>query len=141
MKSTIKNWQCVQLRDICELRYGKSLPEAKRDGGEIPVYGSNGIVGYHNEAITNGPTIIVGRKGSFGEVTYCPTKCWPIDTTYYIDTSATDADLGWLTYCLRQLRLTEMNKAAAIPGLSLGRLNRPISLDRFLDLSHWLETQ
>ena len=74
MKSTIKNWQCVQLRDICELRYGKGLPEAKRDGGEIPVYGSNGIVGYHNEAITNGPTIIVGRKGSSGEVTYCPTK-------------------------------------------------------------------
>jgi len=46
------------------------------------------------------------------------TKCWPIDTTYYIDASATDADLGWLAYCLRQLRLTEMNKAAAIPGLN-----------------------
>src|SRR5690606_9538637 len=69
-------------------------------------------------AITSGPTIIIGRKGSFGEVNYSPVACWPIDTTYYVDATATDADLRWLTYRLSALGLNRLNRAAAVPGLN-----------------------
>lgn len=106
------------LGDICEFKYGKSLPAAIRDGGGSHVYGSNGLVGQHSETITNGPTIVVGRKGSIGEINFSQNSCWPIDTTYYIDKSCTKADLKWLFYALSSLRLTELNKAAAIPGLN-----------------------
>jgi type I restriction enzyme, S subunit len=118
MTSCVNSWTEVTLGEICEFKYGKSLPEARRTGGEISVYGSNGIVGYHNEAITDGMTIIVGRKGSFGEINLSPVSCWSIDTTYYIDRSATDADLRWLAYQLAVLKLTELNKSAAVPGLN-----------------------
>lgn len=106
------------LGDICEFKYGKSLPASSRDGGEFDVYGSNGIVGTHSETITSGPTIVIGRKGSIGELNYSQKSCWPIDTTYYVDTSCTSADLRWLNHALSSLRLTEMNKSAAIPGLN-----------------------
>lgn len=86
-------WRHVQLGEVCEFKYGKSLAAGKRDGGKYSVYGSNGAVGSHSVALTDGPAIIVGRKGSFGEVAYSPDPCWPIDTTYYIDSSATKADL------------------------------------------------
>ncbi len=112
------SWSEVSLGEICEFKYGKSLPEDKRSGGDIPVYGSNGVVGRHNEPITDGPAIVVGRKGSFGEVHLSPTACWPIDTTYFIDSSATKADLRWLAYRLTGLGLTKLNKAAAVPGLN-----------------------
>lgn len=111
-------WPVVKLGEVCEFKYGKSLPAGQRDGGGFPVYGSNGIVGWHSKPLTGGPTIVVGRKGSFGEVAYSPGACWPIDTTYYIDSSSTKSDLKWLSYRLKGLGLTSLNRAAAIPGLN-----------------------
>lgn len=111
-------WPVVELGKICEFKYGKSLPAAKRVPGDFPVYGSNGMVGNHTQAVTSGPTIVIGRKGSFGEVHLSERACWPIDTTYYVDSSCTDVDLRWLAHLLPTLRLTELNRAAAIPGLN-----------------------
>jgi type I restriction enzyme, S subunit len=111
-------WPEVSLGEVCELRYGKALPEASRAFGDVAVFGSNGTVGWHDKAITDGPTIIVGRKGSFGEVHFSARSCWPIDTTYYVDQRATKADLKWLSYRMSGLHLTELNRAAAVPGLN-----------------------
>lgn len=111
-------WRNLRLGDVCELKYGKSLPQATRSGSGFSVFGSNGQIGQHDEAITAGPTIVVGRKGSFGEVTFSSDSCWPIDTTYYVDESATDADLRWLYYRMKAMPLTQLNRAAAVPGLN-----------------------
>ncbi len=111
-------WRAMQLGDVCQLKYGKSLPKAKRSGNGFGVFGSNGQVGLHDEALTDGTTIVVGRKGSFGEVTYSRERCWPIDTTYYVDDSVTDADLRWLYYRMKAMPLTQLNRAAAVPGLN-----------------------
>lgn len=114
----MKAWQEVELGEVCKFKYGKSLPTDKRDGGNFPVYGSNGVVGHHSSAVTDGPTIVIGRKGSFGEVAYSESACWPIDTTYFVDETATRSDLKWLSYRLDCLGLTTLNRAAAIPGLN-----------------------
>ncbi len=113
-----KGWTEVALGDICEFRYGKSLPAAKRSGFGHPVFGSNGQVGAHSTTVTEAPAIVIGRKGSFGEVHWSDQQCWPIDTTYFVDAAATGADLRWLFHRLRRLGLTELNRAAAIPGLN-----------------------
>ena len=118
MNFDVARWKSVALGEVCEFRYGKSLPASSRVQGPFAVYGSNGQVGTHTAAITHGSTIVVGRKGSLGEVTFSSGPCWPIDTTYYIDETATEADLRWLAYRLRALGLTAMNKAAAVPGLN-----------------------
>lgn len=118
MSVSPSRWADVSLGEVCEFKYGKSLPEAARAGGVVPVFGSNGVVGEHDAAITSGPTIIIGRKGSFGEVNFCPSKCWPIDTTYYVDNTTTNADLRWLVHRLASLGLNKLNKAAAVPGLN-----------------------
>lgn len=111
-------WPLVQLGEVCEFKYGKSLAAGQRKGGSYAVYGSNGQVGSHSAALSHGPTIIIGRKGSYGEVAYSPDSCWPIDTTYYVDGSTTRANLKWLSYRLRALGLTGLNRAAAVPGLN-----------------------
>lgn len=117
------------LGDICEFKYGKPLPSEARNGGSVAVYGSNGIVGFHDEALVHGSAIIVGRKGSFGEVHYSAGDSWPIDTTYYIDASATDADLKWLSYALKASRIKDLNKSAAVPGLNRNDAYRlPVAL-------------
>jgi type I restriction enzyme, S subunit len=106
------------LGTFCEFKYGRSLPEKNRKGGDFPVYGSNGIVGYHDSPLTLGPTIIVGRKGSVGALQFSQTACFPIDTTYYVDPSCTDADLKWLFFMLQKLDLKDLNKHVAVPGLN-----------------------
>ncbi len=111
-------WPEVTLGEVCEFRYGKALPAHDRVGGDFGVFGSNGQVGRHDKPLTAGSTIIVGRKGSFGEVTYSEDACWPIDTTYFVDATATEADLRWLYYRLKALPLTSLNRAAAVPGLN-----------------------
>jgi type I restriction enzyme, S subunit len=114
-------WPLSRLGDVVEVKYGKGLPQPKRTGGHVSVYGSNGIVGQHDVAITHGPTIIVGRKGSSGAVNFSQTPCWPIDTTYYIDDPGPYA-IEFLDYLLRSLGLTELDRSTAIPGLNREQL-------------------
>ena len=113
-----KKWERKKLGEVCVFEYGSGLPQRDRLGGSVPVFGSNGIVGYHNVAITKGPTIIIGRKGSIGQVNYSEIPCWPIDTTYYIDSSKTNSDLIWLYWLLKSLRLDLLNRATGVPGLN-----------------------
>lgn len=104
--------------EICEFKYGKSLAASSRIPGDAVVYGSNGPVGTHSTPLSDGPTIVIGRKGSVGEVHYCGGPNWAIDTTYFIDATSTDCDLKWLSYALSASRIRQLNKAAAIPGLN-----------------------
>ena len=113
-----QGWRWIRLGEVCEFAYGSSLPEIGRNKGTIPVYGSNGVVGYHDESVAQGPTLIIGRKGSIGEVNYSSGPCWPIDTTYYVDSSKTSCDLRWLFFLLKFIKLNALNKASGVPGLN-----------------------
>ena len=111
------SWIAVILGDLLRFNYGKSLPDRARSGSGFPVYGSNGIVGYHGNSLTDGETLIIGRKGSVGEVHFSPGACFPIDTTYYVNQFHGMPARYWF-YQLKNLRLSELNKATAIPGLN-----------------------
>ncbi len=113
-----KKWERRRLGEVCEFEYGSGLPDRDRLGGSFPVFGSNGVIGHHNVPITKGPTVVIGRKGSIGQVNYSEVPCWPIDTTYYIDASKTNHDLIWLYWLLRWLQLDSLNKATGVPGLN-----------------------
>ncbi len=110
-------WAFPELRKVIEMKYGKGLPEKSRVPGRYPVYGSNGIIGLHEAAVTHGSTIIVGRKGSIGEIHLSSTACWPIDTTYYID-DFHGQPKEFFVYLLKHLNLGSYNRATAIPGLT-----------------------
>ena len=58
----------MRIGDILELAYGKFLPKRLRRGGDVPVYGSGGLIGWHDEAVVGQPTVIVGRQGTAGSV-------------------------------------------------------------------------
>lgn len=116
----MSGWHTVPLGDALELAYGKALPKATRSsGGTVPVYGSNGITGWHNESLVNEPTVIVGRKGSAGAVQYVDVPCFPIDTTYYVrPKGGFKFDARFLYYLLRRLDLSRLRTATGVPGLT-----------------------
>ena len=111
-------WRRTTVGDCIPFRYGKSLRASERDSsGSIPVFGSNGVIGYHEFALTDGPTIIVGRKGTAGAVHYSPVPCWPIDTTFYV-CGDDDELIRFKYYALHALDLDVMNTDSAVPGLN-----------------------
>ena len=114
---TPNGWRALRLGDAVSFEYGRSLPSAQRRGGPVPVCGSNGVVGYHDESLVRGPGIVVGRKGSVGAVAWMGCDFWPIDTTYYVNPSS-QTDARWLYYAMSNLGLERLNEATGIPGLN-----------------------
>lgn len=114
-----EGWERKRLGELVVLNYGKGLPAQVRKEGRIPVYGSNGIVGWHNQPLIRFPTIIVGRKGTVGAIHYIAEPCYPIDTTYYITIkNGIKAEIKFLYYLLKSINLAEMDTSTAIPGLN-----------------------
>lgn len=110
-------WAQATLGDIISLEYGKSLPDKSRRPGRVPVYGSNGVVGWHDEPLVAEGGIIVGRKGTAGSVTVSFDPFWPIDTTYFVK-ARREVDWEWLAATLQHARLKELNEATGVPGLN-----------------------
>jgi type I restriction enzyme S subunit len=106
-----------RLADIADLRYGKALPAARRREGEVPVFGSAGPVGTHDQALVPGPGVIVGRKGTVGAVYWSQLGFFPIDTVFYV-LPKPPVPLAALFFALRRLRLELMRSDSAVPGLS-----------------------
>jgi type I restriction enzyme, S subunit len=105
------NWRPTKLGDEIGIAYGKSLPSQVRKPGSFGVFGSNGIVGTHSGSLVRGPGIIIGRKGSVGEVDFSRDDFWPIDTTYFV-VNRNGHDWRFLYHLLRAQGLTELTVTA-----------------------------
>ena len=77
-------WRVARLEDLATLQRGADLPVQDREPGRIPVYGSNGILGSHSQALKPGPGVITGRSGSIGRVYFSDGPYWPLNTTLYV---------------------------------------------------------
>lgn len=112
---TPEGWTKKPLREIAKLHYGKALKASERKPGKFPVYGSSGIVGYHNTPFVQAGSIIVGRKGNIGSLFYSEKACFPIDTVFFI---SPEQSSRWLYFALHSLNF--ISSDSAVPGLNRG---------------------
>ncbi|HHL6313062.1 TPA: restriction endonuclease subunit S, partial [Escherichia coli] len=117
--------------DVINVHYGKALKADQRvSNGSVHVFGSSGIVGNHDKTLCSYPTIIIGRKGSVGAITWAPDGGWIIDTAYYVEIKDNNKlDLRYLFYILSGIDLTKKTITTSIPGL-----NRDDLYDTFIKL-------
>ena len=112
------SWATTKLGEILPLHYGKGLVEKNRvQAGDFPVFRSAGLVGFHDQPLIQGPALIVGRKGTVGAAHLSAGPCWPIDTTYYVE-STPSTNLSFFGYLLTATDLAGMDRSTAIPGIS-----------------------
>ena len=108
-----KNWKVGKLGDVLQLMYGKGFKNEDRSNGNVPVIGSSGIIGYHDQSLVRGPGIVVGRKGNVGSILWIDDNFYPIDTTFYIQ-----SEFG-LHYCYFLLKRQKfITGDSAVPGLN-----------------------
>lgn len=110
-------WIDTTVGEYCPFIYGKGLPQRKRESGDVPVYGSNGIVDYHSTSYVKNYGIVIGRKGSVGAVHLSKGEFWPIDTAFYIEKESIE-ELYFAYFLLKSLGLEDMNSDSAVPGLN-----------------------
>ncbi|MDE0043176.1 MAG: restriction endonuclease subunit S [Candidatus Poribacteria bacterium] len=129
-----EGWEVKALGELIELAYGKALKADNRKGGIIPVYGSNGQVGWHDERLVAGPSIVVGRKGNPGVVTWTQSDFFPIDTTFYVIPIQDSKSLPFLFFALTTQNLPSIAADSAVPGLNrnLAYMNRQIVPDKMV---------
>ena len=111
-------WKTVKLVDVCELAYGKALDKSDRlDSDGVPVFGANGIKAYAKKSLFNEPSIIVGRKGSAGEINKVVEPFWALDVAFYTKINKEIITLDFLFYTLTALNLPSMAKGVK-PGIN-----------------------
>lgn len=121
-KGVPEGWEKKPLGDSIVLNYGKALKAEIRVEGDVPVFGSSGIVGWHDKPFVNGAGIVVGRKGNVGSVYWSNRSFYPIDTVYYVDPEQSNL---YLYYALQHMHFISTD--VAVPGL-----NRDFAYSRHL---------
>ncbi len=111
--SVPEGWGVERLEHRIKLVYGKALKAEERQPGNVPVYGSSGIVGRHDTSLVDGPGIILGRKGNVGSVHWSEEPFYPIDTVYFVES---DLPRHFVFFNLQYQNF--LNNDAAVPGLS-----------------------
>ena len=116
MNKLSNGWTEYKLKDLCVINYGKGLGKSNIVNGNIPVYSSGGIIGFHNTYNVNSEGVIIGRKGNAGSVFYSDKPFFCIDTAFYIEPN-NQYDLKYLFYKLVSMNLKNHKTGTAVPGL------------------------
>ena len=113
-------WEWVRLGNIIKISSGNFLPAEKMNqNGKIPVYGGNGINGYHDEYLIDKPTLIIGRVGFYcGCVHLSKGKAWVTDNAFITQFSENNIDIKFLQWLLIFSDLGKNDNATAQPVVS-----------------------
>ena len=113
------SWEWVRLGDIISIASGVGLPARNMVKGNIPVFGGNGITGYHNQANVLKKTIVIGRVGYYcGSVHITPNQAWVTDNAFITQYIEKCIDEKYLVMTLRFMNLGRSNNATAQPVVS-----------------------
>lgn len=113
------SWKWVRLGDIISIESGKNLTSSQMRNGSVPVYGGNGITGYHDEGLVHEETVVIGRVGFYcGSVHVTEKEAWITDNAFITTYPLMSIDRSFLVYILRHMDLGRDNNATAQPVVS-----------------------
>jgi type I restriction enzyme S subunit len=122
-------WEWVRFGEILQISSGDGLTSKQmNENGGIPVFGGNGINGFHDKSNLAKPTLVIGRVGYYcGSIHKTPDSAWVTDNAFEVKFSETNIDIDFLYWLLKGTNLKENDNATAQPVIS-GRKVNPIPL-------------
>ena len=114
-----KGWETKKLGQVYKLKSGDGLSAKQFIEGQYPVYGGNGISGYHNSFNMDGDYIIIGRVGAYcGNVRYVSGKFWLTDNAFQLIYDEKEQHPIFIKHLLTVLDLHQYANHAAQPVIS-----------------------
>lgn len=112
------------LSDLATIKYGKNQKKVLSESGNIPIYGTGGLMGYATTALYDKPSVLIGRKGTIGKVKYVEYPFWTVDTLFYTIVNTDIVFPKYLYYVMSLIDLNNYNEGTTIPSLRTETLNR-----------------
>ena len=109
------DWATGTLKDLLTVKYGKDHKQLA--DGNIPLYGSGGIMRYVERALYEKESVLVPRKGSLNNVLYVNKPFWSVDTMFYTEMKH-DNVAKYVYYYIREKDLAGMDTGSAVPSMS-----------------------
>jgi len=110
-------WEPIQLGRLASLQRGHDITEEQLRDGPFPVITSSGIIGYHSQATSRGPNVVIGRKGTIGKVHYIENDFWAHDTSLYVTNFWGNHEL-FVYYLFFHLDLAKFGTKSGSPSLN-----------------------
>lgn len=117
-----EGWKSMRLTNFVWFQRGFDLPRTNFVDGNVPVYGSTSVLGYHNVSKVKAPGIITGRSGTLGKFQFANEDFWPHNTSLWVK-DFKDNNEKFAYYLLQTLDFTLFNSGGAVPTLNRNLLS------------------
>ena len=112
----------IELGEILKIKNGSDYK--KFNIGNVPVYGSGGIINYIDTYIYDKESVLIPRKGSIGNLFYVDKPFWTVDTIFYTVIDKEVVIPKYVYYYLSKVNLEKLNTAGGVPSLTQTVLNK-----------------
>ena len=113
----MKEWKDFKLGDVLTIKYGKDHKQLA--DGDIPIYGSGGIMRYGERSLYEGPSILIPRKGSLNNIMYSDKPFWTVDTMFWTIINEEIANPLFVYYSICKKDFASLNVGSAVPSLTV----------------------
>lgn len=114
-------WKVGYLAELIDVKYGKD--HKKLEDGNIPVYGSGGIMRYVNLPLYSSESVLIPRKGTLNNIFYINIPFWSVDTMFYTIMKRKDI-AKFIFFFMKSKDLVSMNAGSAVPSMTTDILNK-----------------
>ena len=130
-------WKVME--EVLKIKNGKDYKSYKK--GEVPVYGSGGIMTFIDTYVFNKPSVLIPRKGSLKNLFYVMEPFWTVDTIFWTDINMSIVEPRYVFHFLSTKRLEELNVAGGVPSLTQTVLNKiPIPVPTIQEQNHIIKS-
>lgn len=119
----LSEWKKVKLGDVVTFQRGYDLTKNQMKNGQVPVAGSNGIIGYHNQSTTKGPGVTIGRSGNIGTAHFYKTDFWAHNTVLFVK-EFNLSEPKFIYYFLKTIDFTQFNAGSSVPTLNRNHIHQ-----------------
>ena len=111
-----EGWSRGLLKELISVNYGKDHKKAP-DDGNIPVYGSGGLMRKCNKSLFSGEAVLIPRKGSLNNIMYVDETFWTVDTMFYATMKQPHIAV-FVYFFVKAFDMYSMNIGAAVPSMT-----------------------
>ncbi len=115
-----EGWEVKKLQELVTIKYGKD--HKKLAEGDVPCYGSGGVMRLVERALFEGESVLIPRKGTLNNIIYINNPFWSVDTMFYTIMEQSDF-AKYFFYTMKRLNFSEMNEGSAVPSMTTAQLN------------------
>ena len=115
------DWEEKKLGEVLKIGSGRDYKHL--NVGDIPVFGTGGLMTMVDQYLYDGQTVCIGRKGTIDKPMFYDGKIWTVDTLFYTH-SFKNVIPKFIYFSFQLINWKEHNEASGVPSLSKSTIEK-----------------